>query len=166
MWCLRKKNEFMPRSINYWNFNRAALLEWNTPMTRKFNTAALEFINPYWHVILESDFVSWFFAEIFQNFWRWKLTSIGLFWHSAQFIESFKSCPYLGWVKDGHFSFIQKSCQLGFILPPHPHFRFLRPCSVFHRGCRRILSGNSSIIWHPFLFLRLKLSSFSSLIPV
>ena len=39
-------------------------------------------------------------------------------------------------------------------------------CSVFHERCRRILSGNSSIIWHPFLFLRLKLSSFSSLIPV
>ena len=101
---------------------------------------------------VKSDFVSWIFFKKFELLWRWKLRSIGLFWHSAQFIESFKSCPYLGWVKDGHFSFIQKSCQLGFILPPHPHFRFLRPCSVFHRGCRRILSGNSSIIWHPFLF--------------
>ena len=57
--------------------------------------------NPNWHegwyfyllVIFGSDFVSWFFIKTFQTFWRWKFISIGLFWHPAQLIESFKSCP-------------------------------------------------------------------------
>ena len=57
--------------------------------------------NPNWHegwyfyllVIFWSDFVSWFFIKTFQTFWRWKLTSIRLFCHTAQHIESFKSFP-------------------------------------------------------------------------
>ena len=32
-----------------------------------------------------------FFSKISKLFWRWKLRSIGLFWHPAQLIESFKS---------------------------------------------------------------------------
>ena len=68
---------------------------------------------PNWHegwyfyllVIFESDFS----IETFQTFLRWKFKSIGLFWHSAQFIESLS----LGCIKDGHFSFTQSSCQFG-----------------------------------------------------
>ena len=32
-------------------------------------------------------------SNISKLFWRWKFTSIGLFWHHAQLIESYKSCP-------------------------------------------------------------------------
>ena len=57
-------------------------------------------INPNWHegwyfyplVIFGSNFVSWFFIKTFQTFLMWKLTSMGLSWHPAQLIESFKSC--------------------------------------------------------------------------
>ena len=34
-----------------------------------------------------------FFSKNFKLFWRWKLRSIGLFWHPAQLIKSYKSCP-------------------------------------------------------------------------
>ena len=34
-----------------------------------------------------------FFSKISKLFWRWKFTSIRLFWHPAQLIESYKSCP-------------------------------------------------------------------------
>ena len=47
----------------------------------------------FYLLVIFSDFVSWFFIKSFQTFWRWKLTSIGLFWNPAQLIESFKSCP-------------------------------------------------------------------------
>ena len=41
------------------------------------------------------DQILWadFFSKIYTIFGRWKLTSIGLFWHPAQLIESIKSCP-------------------------------------------------------------------------
>ena len=38
-------------------------------------------------------------ADFFQKrpnfFWRWKLKSIGLFWHPAKLIESYKKCAYV-----------------------------------------------------------------------
>ena len=43
-------------------------------------------------VILGLDFVSWICIKIFDIFWRWKLTSIGLIWHPAKLIESYKTC--------------------------------------------------------------------------
>ena len=39
-------------------------------------------------VILGLDFVS----RISKLFWRWKLRSIGLIWHPAKLIESYKTC--------------------------------------------------------------------------
>ena len=48
--------------------------------------------------ILSAEFLS----KISKLFWRWKLTSIGLIWHSAKLIESYKNMP-LGSVKDEHF---------------------------------------------------------------
>ena len=40
-----------------------------------------------------SDFDCW--VKNFQPFWRWKLTSIGLVWHPARLIESYKTCSYV-----------------------------------------------------------------------
>ena len=39
--------------------------------------------------ILSAEFLS----KISKLFWRWKLTSIGLIWHPAKLIESYKKCP-------------------------------------------------------------------------
>ena len=73
--------------------------------------------NPYWHegghfyifVLFGSDFVSWIFITIFQSLWRQKLTSIGLIWHPAKLIESYKKC----YAKDEHSSCFHSSCQWG-----------------------------------------------------
>ena len=66
----------------------------------------------YFHLIFGSDFISWFFIKTFQTFWEVKidinqvtLTSCPVYW-------VFWKLP-LGAAKDGHFSFIQRSCQLG-----------------------------------------------------
>ena len=45
---------------------------------------SLSFLDP----ILLADFLS----KISKLFWRWKLTSIGLIWHPAKLIESYKKC--------------------------------------------------------------------------
>ena len=47
----------------------------------------------YPYIFVRSDFVSWFFFLNSKLFWMWKLWSIGLFWHPAQLLKSYKSCP-------------------------------------------------------------------------
>ena len=39
--------------------------------------------------ILSAEFIS----KISKLFWKWKLTLIGLIWHPAKHIESYKKCP-------------------------------------------------------------------------
>ena len=59
-------------------------------------------LNPNWHMrsdtfislsfldqILSADFLS----KISKLFWRWKLTKIGLIWHPAKLIKSYKKFP-------------------------------------------------------------------------
>ena len=79
--------------------------------------------NPNWHegghfpppILFGSECVSWFFlSNISKINWRWKLTSIGLFWHSAKLIESYKKMTQ-GGAKDEHFSCFHSSRQLGLI---------------------------------------------------
>ena len=58
--------------------------------------------NPIWHgrgyfyprplSFLDQILSDEFFSKISKLFWSWKLTSIGLFWHRAQLIESNKTC--------------------------------------------------------------------------
>ena len=57
-------------------------------------------LNPNWHEgwsfylldILGSDFFQLIFFQTFHTFWRWKLTSMGLIWHPAKLIETYKKC--------------------------------------------------------------------------
>ena len=39
--------------------------------------------------ILSAEFLS----KVSKLFWRWNFTSIGLIWHPAKLIESYKKCP-------------------------------------------------------------------------
>ena len=41
------------------------------------------------------------------------MRSIGIIWHPAMVIESYKTCSYLGGGKNEHFSYFHSSCQLG-----------------------------------------------------
>ena len=77
---------------------------------------------PNWHerghfptpFLFGSECVSWFLSNISKKVCMWKLTSIGLFWHSAKLIESDKKMTQ-GGAKDEHFSCSHSSCQLGLI---------------------------------------------------
>ena len=43
-------------------------------------------------VLLGSGFVSWFKSKFSRLLWGWKLTSIGLLWHPAKLLDSYKNC--------------------------------------------------------------------------
>jgi hypothetical protein len=87
--------------------------------------------------ILSADF----FSKISKLFWRWKLTSIGLFWHSAQLIES----SYKGGSKDEHFSCFHMSCQTG--------LNIHRRLENVHTKMMSNFLGSFLILIHVILFL-------------
>ena len=47
------------------------------------------------HSLSFLDRIFWaeYLPKVFKLFWRWKLTSIGLIWHSVKLFESYKKCP-------------------------------------------------------------------------
>ena len=46
------------------------------------------------------DFLAEFLTKLSKHLWRWKLTSIELFWHPVQLVEPFKICLKLALTMD------------------------------------------------------------------
>ena len=69
--------------------------------------------------------MDWILSKLFKLIWRWKLTSMELFWHHAQLFNTYKKVTLVG-AKDGLFSFFERSCRIGLT----PKLRYLLDSSL------------------------------------
>ena len=84
-------------SLNRILFHFIELSNANSSMSTTYKNKSIK-LNPNWHEAgriyppynfrMSAEFLS----KISKHFWRWKLRSIGIIWHPAKLIESYKTC--------------------------------------------------------------------------